>query len=152
MNGNIPINHIIFWKTVIRTFRCVYVNCCNKIRFLSGSVQNCKNTLFSTIKNQSQEGNMETRQMIRFFSSTLSPLTVCNIHFYIWKWCKFIFMWSPFGLFWSIKYLNFGQKLPIPTAHDTFLERRHPEVTKNPNYVLHPKGNQTKVSAHGPLI
>ena len=51
-------------------------------------------------------------------------------------------MWPPFGLFWSIKYLNFGQKLPIPTAHDTFLERRHPEVTKNPNYVLSPKGTQ----------
>ena len=30
-----------------------------------------------------QEGNMETRQMAPFFSSTLSALTACNIHFCI---------------------------------------------------------------------
>ena len=35
-----------------------------------------------------------------------------------------------FGLFWSIKYLNFEQKLPIHTAHHIFLESRQPEVTK----------------------
>ena len=46
-----------------------------------------------------QEENMETRQMTPFFSSTFSDLTVCNIHFWIWKYSKFIFMWSPF---WSI--------------------------------------------------
>ena len=54
-----------------------------------------------------------------------------------------------FGLLWSVKYLNFGQKLPIRTVHDTFLESRHPEVTKNPYYVLSPKGTRKKVSAHG---
>ena len=95
---------------------------------------------------------METRQMVRLFSSAVSPLILFNIHFYIWKWLKFIFVWSQFGLFWSIKYLNFGQMLPIPTAHDTFLGRRHTEVTKTPNYVLYPKGSQKKTSAHGPLI
>ena len=30
----------------------------------------------------------------------------------------------------------------------TFLESRHPEVTKNPYYVLSPKGSQKKVSTH----
>ena len=50
---------------------------------------------------------METRQITPFFSSTFSDLTVCKI--------------SQF----------FGQKLPIQTAHHTFLESRHPEVTKN---------------------
>ena len=30
-----PINHIIFWKTVIRTFRSIYVNCFNRLRFLA---------------------------------------------------------------------------------------------------------------------
>ena len=38
----------------------------------------------------------------------------------------------PFGLpcdsFWSV---NFGQNLPIGTAHHTSLESKHPEVTKN---------------------
>ena len=55
----------------------------------------------------------------------------------------------PFGLFWSVKYLNFGQKLPIQTADHTFQESRHPEVTKNPYHVLSLKGSQKKISACG---
>ena len=73
------------------------------------------------------------------WEGTFSALTVCNIHFSIWKYSKIIFMWSPFGPFWSVKHLNFWQKLPIRTAHHTFLESRHPEVTKNLYYVLSPK-------------
>ena len=79
------------------------------------------------------------------FSSTFSALTVCNIHFYISKWSKFIFRVPPLGLFSSIKYLNFGQKLRI----HTFLESRHPEVTKKLYNVLFPKGNHKKISGHG---
>ena len=62
--------------------------------------------------------------------------------------CKFIFIWSHF---WSIlvSIIPFEQKLLIRTAHHTFLESRHPEVTKNPYYVLSPKGSQKKVSANG---
>ena len=52
-------------------------------------------------------------------------------------------MWEdPFGTFCSVKYLNFCQKLPIRTARYTSLGRRHPEVTKNPYYVLNPEGSQ----------
>ena len=29
------INHSIFWKSVMRTFRCIYVNCFNGLRFLA---------------------------------------------------------------------------------------------------------------------
>ena len=40
-------------------------------------------------------------------------------------------MWSPpFVPLLSVKYLNFGQKLPIWAAHHAFLESRYPEVTK----------------------
>ena len=50
---------------------------------------------------------------------------------------------------WSILvYISFGQKLPIRTAHHTFLESRHPEVNKNPYYILFPEGSQKKSSAH----
>ena len=56
---------------------------------------------------------------------------------------------ETFGLFWSVKYLNFEQKLPIRRANNFVLEIRHPEITKNPYYVLSPKGNQKKVSANG---
>ena len=48
------------------------------------------------------------------------------------------------GSFWSVKYLNFGQRLSISTAHHTFLESRHPEVGENPYYVLSPEGSQKK--------
>ena len=54
-----------------------------------------------------------------------------------------------FGLFRSVKYLNFEQKLPSRTAYQIFLESRHREVTKNPYYVLSPKGSQKKVSYNG---
>ena len=54
----------------------------------------------------------------------------------------------PFGPFWSVKYLNFGQKLPILRADHTFIENGHTEVTKNPYYVLSPEGSQKKVAAH----
>ena len=30
-----PINHSIFWKSVMRTFRCIYVNCFNRLGFLA---------------------------------------------------------------------------------------------------------------------
>ena len=55
-------------------------------------------------------------------------------------------MWSPFGQLWSVKYLNFGPKLPSRTTSHTFLESRHPEVTEN---VLSPEWSQKKVSAYG---
>ena len=54
-----------------------------------------------------------------------------------------------FGLFWSVKYVNSGQKLPIKTNHHTFLESGHPDVTKNQYYVLSSKGSQKQVSAPG---
>ena len=53
---------------------------------------------------------------------------------------KFIFVFEnsqnsfscgpPFGPFWSVKYLNVWEKLPIWTVHHTFQESRHPEFTK----------------------
>ena len=57
-------------------------------------------------------------------------------------------MWYPFATLWSVKYLHFGQKLLIRTAHCTFLESKDLEVTKNPYCVLSPEGCQEMVSAH----
>ena len=57
-------------------------------------------------------------------------------------------MWYPFAILWSVKYLHFGQKLPVRIAHCTFLESKDLEVTKNPYYVLSSEGSQEKVSAH----
>ena len=81
-----PINHSIFWKSVMRTFRCIYVNCFNRLRFLAEVTTNCKKcTFLDILRTITQEGNMETRQMTPFFSSTFSVLTVCNINFCIWN-------------------------------------------------------------------
>ena len=98
-----------------------------------------------------QEGNMETRQKTPFFSSTFSVLTACNVHF-LFETSQNSFSCGPlFGLFWSVKYLNFGQKVTIRTTHDTFLESRHTEVTKNPYYVSSHEGSQKKGITSWPM-
>ena len=66
-------------------------------------------------------------------------LKIIKIHFHV----------VPFSTFWSVKYLHFGENLPIRTAHYTFLESKDLEVTKNLHYVLSSEGSQEKVSAHG---
>ena len=35
MEAQTPISHSIFWKSGIRTFRCIYVNCFNRFRFFA---------------------------------------------------------------------------------------------------------------------
>ena len=129
-----PINHSIFWKSVMITFRCVYVNCLDWLRFSAEvSTKLWKMHFFGQFTDHNSEkkhGNYDP-----IFSSTFSALFVTFI--FVFKnsqnlfWCG-----PPFGPFWFVKHLNFWQKLPIRTMHHTFLEIRHPEVTKNPYYVL----------------
>ena len=59
------INRSIFSKNVMRTFRCIYVNCFNRLR----SAQNCKKiyTFLDNLQTMTQTGNMETRQMTPIF-------------------------------------------------------------------------------------
>ena len=97
---------------------------------------------------------METRQMTPFVSFTFFALSVRNIHFLNLKIVKIRFdvVPAPLGPFWYVKYLNFWQKLPIRIIHHTFLESKHPEITKNPYYVLSPSWSQKTVSAHRLLL
>ena len=77
-----------------------------------------------------------------------------HLLFPLWLFVTFIFAFETsqnslscgphFGRFWSVKYLSFGQKLPMRATHHTFLESRHPEVTKNSYYALPPKGSQKR--------
>ena len=55
-----------------------------------------------------RERKKEIRQITLIVSSTFWVLTVCDIHFCIWKLPKFIFMGSSFRPFWHAKYLNYG--------------------------------------------
>ena len=81
---------------------------------------------------------MGTKQMTPFFSSTFSTLTFI----FVFENSKNSFSCGyPFGPLWFVKYLNFGQKLLIQTAHHTFVERRYPEEIS--------KRSQKKLSAHG---
>ena len=85
---------------------------------------------------------MKTRQMTSFWSSTFSGLIPV---IFVFENSQNSFSCGPiFGPFWSVKYLHFGQKLPIWTAHHTYLESRHPEVCENEYYVLSPKGSQKR--------
>ena len=88
-----PIRHVIFWDTVIKTFRSIYVNCFNTLRFLAEvSTKLQKMYILDNLRTITKEGSMETRQMTPFFIYFF--FYFCNILFHIWKWSKFIFLWS----------------------------------------------------------
>ena len=104
------INNTIFWKYVTIPFRYIYLNCFNRLRLLAEvSTKFQKMSFLDNLRTITQEGNMATRQMTSFFFIYFLR-SVCNIHFWIWKYSKFIFVWSSFGPFWSVKYLNFWPK------------------------------------------
>ena len=42
-----PINHMIFWMSVMRTFRCIYANCFNRLWFLTGVWTKLQKNYFS---------------------------------------------------------------------------------------------------------
>ena len=87
------INNTSSWKCVTRPIRCLYVNCFNRLRFLTEVSTKLQKTHFlDNLRTATQEGSMETRQMTPFFY-LLFP--TYNVHFWIWKCSKFIFMWSP---------------------------------------------------------
>ena len=69
-----PINHIIFWKTVMRTFRSIYVNYFNTLRFLAEvSTKLQKMHFLDNLRTITQEGSMEIRQMTPFFHPLFLP-------------------------------------------------------------------------------
>ena len=66
---------------------------------------------------------------------------LCNIYLKIVKiyFCK-VSLW--FILVCKIP--QFWAKATVWTVHHTFLERRHPEVTKSPYYISSPEGSQKR--------
>ena len=115
------INNTFFWNCITRSAKY-----CQIFTFS----ENLKTTTFR-----------KTRQIIPFFSSTFSALFVTfisefeipKIHFHV------VPSLVHHGL-WNISI--FGQKQPIRTAHQTFLESRHPKVTKNLYYALSTRQSQ----------
>ena len=77
---------------------------------------------------------METNSLMLCFEHSFSYLKKVKIHFHVVP---------QFGL---QNTFNFGQKLPLRTAHHTFLESKQPEVTKNPYYVRLLRGAKNGIS------
>ena len=74
-----PINHIIFWKTVIRTLRYIYVNYFNRLRFLAEvSTRLQKMHFFGQFKDHNSGRNNGNCTNDPIFSSTFSPLLYQN--------------------------------------------------------------------------
>ena len=87
-----PINHTIFWKSVMRTFRCIYIIALTHLGFLLRSAQNCKRcTFLDNSQTINQEENMETRQMTPFLhllfllclEHSFLYLKLVKIHFHV---------------------------------------------------------------------
>ena len=68
MVAQTPIKHIIFWKTVIRTSRFIYVSFFNRLRFQAKvSTKLQKMHFLDSLRAITEEGSMEARQMTPFF-------------------------------------------------------------------------------------
>ena len=87
---------------------------------------------------------METRQTTPVFPPTFSDLTVCNIHFWIWKYSKFIFMGSPLR---SILVCKIPQVLAKSYRFRQLITlfQKEDEVTKNLYYVLSTRRSQIHI-------
>ena len=79
-----------------------------------------------------------------YVPSNFSSLTVSKFIFVFESGQNLFSCGLSIGPSWSVKYLNFGQKLTIRTARNTFLESGHHEITKNPYYVLSPREEPKK--------
>ena len=90
------INHSIFWKSLIGTFRCKYVNCFKKLRvFAEVSTKFWKLQPFGQFTDHNSRRKHENYTNTPFFSSTFSALTVCNIHIFYLKLVKIHFNVVP---------------------------------------------------------
>ena len=106
------INHIIFWKSVMRTFRWIYANCFNRSEFLAEITTVLQNMhLFGQFKDHNSGRKHGNIQMTSFFASTFCTLTVFNGLFLFEDTRNSFPCRPPFGQFCSVKYLSFGQKL-----------------------------------------
>ena len=89
------INITIFWKCATSPFICLHVNCFNILRFFAEvSTKLQKIPFFRQFNDHctgGEDGNLTNEPIfsIYFFRSNC-----CGINFWIWKYSKFVFMWS----------------------------------------------------------
>ena len=126
--AQILINDTPFWKSAKRTFRNIYVNCFKKLWFYAeGSTKFLKMHFFGQLKDR-KSGRKHGNWANDLFP-LLFPLQLFVTLIFVFENSQNSFSSGlPFGPFWSAKYHNFGQKLPIWRNHFTFLESRHSDV------------------------
>ena len=99
---SLNINNTIFWKHVTRPFRCIYVNCFNRLRFLA--------EVSTKLKGITRKGTWKLDRWPHFFH-LLFPLYLFVTFISEFENTQNSFSCGlPFGPFWSVKYLNFSPK------------------------------------------
>ena len=118
--------------------------------FLLKSEQYCKKcTFLDKLRVITQEENLKTRKT-RKMTSFFIYFFYSVAFIFVFENSQNSFSCGPlFDPFWSVKFRNFQQKLPILATHHTFIESKHPAVAKNPCYVLSQEESQKLVSIHG---
>ena len=88
-----PIKNIVFWKSMMRSFRWIEKSCFDRLRFLAEFSTNLqKMHYFGQFKDHNSRRKKGNSTNDSIFLSTFWAVTVCDIHFCIWKLSKFIFM------------------------------------------------------------
>ena len=86
----------IFWKSMMRSFRWIEINCFNRFRFLaevSTNLQKC--SLLANLRTITQEGKRKLGKWPHFFSSAFCALFV--IFIFVFENCQNSFSWGlPF--------------------------------------------------------
>ena len=151
-DGSDPYKPFHFLKQCTENFHMKYVNCFKRLRFLAEVSTKLYKIHFSRqIIGHNSERKLKNQTNDLIFSSTFSTLFVILI--FVFENSQNSFSCGrPFDPFWFVKFRNFQQKLPIWTIHHTFIESKHPEVARNPCYVLSPEESQKPVSARGQYV
>ena len=108
----------------MKTFRCIYASFFNRLKFLTEvSTELQKMYFLGQFKDHNSSRKHKKLDEGPHFFHLISAFI------FLFENIQNLFSCGPlFSPFWSVKYLNFWQRLPIRTTHHTFLEHKHPEV------------------------
>ena len=106
------ITNTIFWKSEMTTFKCIYVNWYKSLRVfadINKKLQKGHNFWQFKDHNSRKRHENQTNDSI-FFHLLFEPWVLRKLIF-AFENCQNPFSWgSPFGQFWSAKYLNVGSE------------------------------------------
>ena len=123
------ISNTIFWKYVARPFRCIYVNCFYRIRFLAEvSIKLQKMHFFRQFFDHNSGRDMENRKMTLFFYLIFPLWLFVTFISEFENNSKFIFMWSPLLSILVCESLNFWAKATDSESSSYFSRKETPTL------------------------